>query len=147
MIAVQAAYMGMSPADAATIRNIAAVTVAKSYSAPRSYSQATGVGLLNTFPPLPTHRNTTHGPTNHQGIMNRNKHRKRLPQYHIGKRQSNVGLAAPRPNWFDNHTLVVAGLDKKFLSQKDKIGEKISEMVEKEIEIHHIEILSSEFNN
>ena len=157
-IAAQAAVMGLSPEEAANIANIAAKNLAKSYSRrPEnsvlnhpSYSQATSNGLAshqtnrnNDYPAL-SETNSMHSIWQNQ---NRNKSKRRLNQYQLGSKQTDIGLAAPKPDWYDKQTLVIAGLDTKFLSNKDVIYEKINELAGKTINIHHMEILSKAYNH
>ena len=117
IISAQAASIGISPDKAAAIENLGAKSVAKSYS----YSQLVGgqtpahVNGNNGYPSLST-PNTTQ--LSSQVPTNRNKGRRRLNQYQLGSKQSNVGFAAPKPDWHDKHTLVIAGLDKRFLFTK-----------------------------
>ena len=81
----------------------------------------------------------------------RQVHRKRprLAQsfpYKTGTGDS-IGLAASKPSWHANKTLVVAGIDKRFLENKDGIIEKIGVIAGRTITIHHMEVLSKEIND
>ena len=75
-----------------------------------------------------------------------NKRRPRLSQtcpYKAGT-GDNIGLAAPKPSWCTNKTLVVAGINKGFLDNKEGINEKINILASRTITIHHMEVLSRE---
>ena len=56
----------------------------------------------------------------------------------------NIGLAAPKPSWCANNTLVIAGINKEFLNNKKGINEKIDILASRAITIHHMEVLSRE---
>ena len=74
------------------------------------------------------------------------KRRTRLSQnrpYTVGA-GDNIGLAAPKPSWRANKTLVIAGIDKKFLKDKKGISEKIDLLAGRAITIQHMEVLSRE---
>ena len=74
------------------------------------------------------------------------KRRTRLSQnrpYTVGA-GDNIGLAAPKPSWCANKTLVIAGIDKKFLKDKKGISEKIDLLAGRAITIQHMEVLSRE---
>ena len=85
--------------------------------------------------------------TNGFQTINRSRGKRRLNQYQLGNRQVDIGLAAPKPEWHDNQTLVIAGLEKRLLSQKEVIYDKINELAGKQIKVHHIEILSKVYNH
>ena len=75
-----------------------------------------------------------------------NRRRPRLSQtcpYKAGT-GDNIGLAAPKPSWCANKTLVIAGINKEFLNYKEGINEKIDILASRAITIHHMEVLSRE---
>ena len=153
LIAAQAASMGITPLNAANIGNIAAKDIAQTYTRRTdisdgnhlSYSQVTGAGLVNDqtrnngYPSLPKN--------NGFQTINRNRGKRRLNQYQLCNKQVDIGLAAPKPEWHNNQTLVIAGLEKGLLAHKEVIYDKISELASKKINIHHMEILSKVYNH
>ena len=108
------------------------------------YFSAAAAKPNSGYPALPR-RTPTHSLTTSQGV--RSGGRKRLDQYQTGKRDTSFGLAAAKPEWHNRSTLVVAGLDKKYLGHKEDINSIINEMAGRDIDIHHIEILSREYNH
>ena len=138
MIAAHGAAIGISPDKAAALASIAGEQLAKSFS--QAVGSAPDKAIdSNRFPPL--------APSNAWHPANKNKGKRRLNRYQLGSKPTDIGLAAPKPEWCDYKTLVIAGLDKRLLSQKEVICEKISELAGKTINIHHMEILSKEYNH
>ena len=141
MIAAQGTALGISPEKAAALANFAGHHFAKSFSqavGPARPSSDQTLGS-NGYPSLP--------PPNPGLTNNRNKGKRKLNPYQLGNKQSEMGLAAPKPEWCDKETLVIAGLDKRLLANKNVIVEKIDELAGKTINIHHMEILSKEYNH
>ena len=124
MMAAQAAAMGLPTGSASAIGNFAASTVAKSLS----FAQAAAVPRPDTStsnsdqnPLLPRIGQPHPGL---RSVAGRQMHRRRtrLSQtrpYKVGVGE-NIGLAAPKPSWCANKTLVIAGIDKKFLKDKKR---------------------------
>ena len=72
--------------------------------------------------------------------------RTRLSQtrpYKAGAGES-IGLAAPKPSWYASKTLVIAGIDKKYLKDKKGLSEKLDLLANRSIAIQHMEVLSRE---
>ena len=153
LIAAQATAMGISPENAANIANFAAKNIAQSYTRQTdksaenhlTYSQVASEGIETDQ----TNNNGYPSLTESNGFktVDRSKGKRRLNQYQLGNRQVKIGLAAPKPDWHENKTLVIAGLEKSLLSHKSVISEKINELANKEIKIHHMEILSKVYNH
>ena len=141
MMAAQAVAMGIPPESATAIGNYAASTVAKSISfaqATTGHRSDTSATTNEQFPSLPCP-----GP----GWQIKRK-RPRLSQarpYKVGiGNNNNIGLAAPKPSWYTNKTLVIAGINKVFLNDKEGIKKKINILANRPINIQHMEVLSRE---
>ena len=132
MMAAQAAAMGMPADNATAIGNFAASTVAKSLS----FAQVAAVPRSDTS----KSRNDEYPPLPRRG---RRPGLSRTRPYKVGAGE-NIGLAASKPSWFTNKTLVIAGIDKGFLNNKKGIKEKIDILAGRPITIHHMAVLSRE---
>ena len=114
-MAAQAVAMGFPPESATAIGNFAAKTVVKSFTfaqAATGTRAGTSAPTNEPFPPLPRPGQTP----GHRIAPDRqvNRKRPRLAQsfpYKTGT--GNIkGLAASKPSWHANKSLVVAGIDK-----------------------------------
>ena len=141
MIAAQGTALGIAPEKAAAIANFAGHQFAKSFSQAVGPARPVPDQALdsNEYPLL-------HSP-NPWIFNNKNKVKRKLTQYQLGNKQTDIGLAAPKPEWYDKETLVIAGLDKRLLSNKKVIYDKINDLAGKTITIDHMEILSKEYNH
>merc|ERR1712215_124640 len=107
------------------IGNFAASTVAKSIS----FAQVAAVPSTSNSgqnPLLPRAGQPHPGP---RSVVGRQMHRRRtrlsqIRPYKVGAGED-IGLAAPKPSWYASRTLVIAGIDEKYLKDRKGLGEKI----------------------
>ena len=148
MLAAQAAAIGLPTDSASAIGNFAASAVAKSISFAKVAAVPrpdTSTYNGNQNPMIPQIGQPQSGLRSAAGRQVSRK-RTRLSQtrpYKAGAGES-IGLAAPKPSWYARKTLVIAGIDKKYLKDKKGLSDKLDLLANRSIDIQHMEVLSRE---